>query len=145
MSTRPTLYHWLCLTGAIVTEVGGTVLMKMSQSWAYPYAAESGIVMMLALVALSYYLLALSTTALPVGVAFACWEGLGLSLITLSSVFVLGEQMTLTRFVALCCVVGGVMLIHRGTGRGKEGAASGAAGDESEDVDGHRLAVVGGK
>lgn len=123
MSTEPKLYHWLCLTGAILAEVAGTVVMKMSHDWAFPYASQVGMVAMLALVAASYYMLALSTTALPVGVAFACWEGLGLTLITLSSVFVLGEHMSLTRFLALCSVVGGVLLIHRGTAHGREDGA----------------------
>lgn len=141
--TKPTPYHWMCLTGAIVTEVAGTVVMKMSQSWAWPYAAESGVVMMLALIALSYYMLALSTTALPVGVAFACWEGLGLSLITLSSVFVLGEHMSLTRFLALCAVVGGVMLIHRGTESSPEEAEPGHAEEISHEV--YASTATGGK
>ena len=145
MSSTPRIYHWLCLTGAIVAEVGGTVLMKASQSWAYPYAAESGIAMMLCLIAVSYYLLALATTALPVGVAFACWEGLGLSLITLSSVFVLGEHMSLTRFLALGCVVGGVMLIHRGTAHGPENTAAPAEGAGAGEPEAGLGALAGGK
>lgn len=116
--SKPKIYHWLCLSGAIATEVGGTTLMKMSQAWTWPMGAQVGLVGMLALIALSYYLLALAATGLPVGVAFACWEGLGLALITLSSVFILGEHMTLMRFAALCCVLAGVMLIHKGTGQG---------------------------
>lgn len=149
MSTEPKLYHWLCLTGAILTEVAGTVVMKMSHGWAFPYAAQVGLVGMLALVALSYYMLALSTTALPVGVAFACWEGLGLSLITLSSVFVVGEQMSLTRFLALCCVMGGVMLIHRGTSHGdksdEEESASSTTLREEQGDEAHALLTAGGK
>lgn len=135
MSTEPKLYHWLCLTGAILAEVGGTVVMKMSHSWAFPYAYHVGLVAMLALVAASYYMLALSTTALPVGVAFACWEGLGLTLITLSSVFVLGEHMSLTRFLALCAVVTGVMLIHRGTVRSHEDDEGKTAAKQAEGED----------
>ena len=123
--SQPKMYHWLCLSGAIVAEVGGTTLMKMSQAWTWPLGPQAGLAGMLALIALSYYLLALAATGLPVGVAFACWEGLGLALITLSSVVVLGEHMTLMRFAALCCVLAGVMLIHKGTGHGaptREGA-----------------------
>ncbi len=104
--------------GAITFEVAGTTIMKATQSWSVPYGPQLGIVTMLLLIGLSYYLLSLATTALPVGVAFACWEGLGLLFITLASVLLLGEEMTLKRFIALCAVAGGVLLIHHGTSGG---------------------------
>lgn len=108
-------YHWLCLTGAVVFEVLGTTVMKLSHSWTFSLAGPVGIVGMLVLIALSYYLLSLATTGLPVGVAFAFWEGMGLTLITLVSVLLLGEHMNLLRFFALCSVLAGAMLIHHGT------------------------------
>lgn len=108
-------YHWLCLMGAIVFEVLGTTVMKLSQSWTVPLAIPLGIAGMLCLIALSYYLLSLATTGLPVGVAFAFWEGFGLTLITLVSVLILGEHMNMQRFLALCAILTGVMLIHHGT------------------------------
>ncbi|MFV0421313.1 DMT family transporter [Oleidesulfovibrio sp.] len=114
-------YHWVCLVGAIAFEVAGTTIMKAAQSWEMLYGPQLGIVLMLVLIGLSYYLLSLATTALPVGVAFAFWEGLGLLFITLSSVLLLGEEMTLKRFVALCAVAGGVLLVHHGTSSGDAG------------------------
>ncbi|MEG2173602.1 MAG: multidrug efflux SMR transporter [Desulfovibrionaceae bacterium] len=115
MSSVVRSYHWLYLLGAIIFEVIGTTVMKVSQSWSIPHAIPLGIIAMLALIALSYYLLSLATIRLPVGVAFACWEGVGLSLITLVSVLILGEHMNMQRFAALCAVLSGVMLIHHGT------------------------------
>lgn len=116
--SAPRAYHWLCLTGAVFFEVAGTTLMKASQSWSMVFGAEAGVVIMLLFIGVSYYLLSLSTTALPVGVAFAFWEGVGLAFITLASVFILGEQMSLLRFAALCAVLGGVLLVHHGTSSG---------------------------
>lgn len=125
-------YHWLCLMGAIVFEVLGTTVMKVSQGWAVPMAIPMGIVGMLLFIALSYYLLSLATTGLPVGVAFAFWEGIGLTLITLVSVLLLGENMNMQRFIALCAILTGVMLIHHGTGHGDAHGEAQKAEQEAE-------------
>ena len=59
-----------------------------------------------------------AATGLPIGVAYAFWEGLGLTMITLVSVFLLGEAMNMQRFFALLAVLGGALLIHHGTSEG---------------------------
>lgn len=118
LETKP--YHWLCLMGAIIFEVVGTTVMKMAQGWGFAHAAILGLVLMWLAIALSYYMLAKATTGLPVGVAFAFWEGLGLTFITICSVLLLGESMTVTRALGLVCVLAGALLVHHGTGHGKE-------------------------
>ena len=123
---KPTWRHWAALALAIVLEVLGTTVMKMSHGWAFSHASMLGLVAMWLCVALSYYCLSLSTTALPVGVAFACWEAAGLTLITLSSVLVVGEMMSVQRFLGLCCVLGGALLVHMGTGSGHNSEKSDA-------------------
>ena len=106
--------YWFYLFGAVVFEVGGTCVMKYSQN--SPYISPlAGYVAMLALIALSYYLLSLSAQGLAVGVAFAFWEGLGLTLITLASVGFLGEPLTPARAAALVAVLVGALLVHHGT------------------------------
>ena len=118
LETKP--YHWLCLMGAIIFEVAGTTVMKMAQGWGFAHAAMLGLVLMWLAIALSYYMLAKATTGLPVGVAFAFWEGLGLTFITICSVLLLGESMTVTRGLGLVCMLAGALLVHHGTGHGKE-------------------------
>ena len=108
MSSVSHVKHWFFLFCAIVFEVGGTSVMKMSQHEGW----------LLALIGLSYYCLALAATGLPIGVAYAFWEGLGLTMITLVSVFLLGEAMNMQRFFALLAVLGGALLIHHGTSEG---------------------------
>lgn len=109
---------WLYLMGAIVLEVGGTTVMKASQAPDWVLGPNAGLVAMFAFIGLSYYCLSLSVRGLPVGVAFAFWEGLGLTLITLVSVVALGETMNFTRFCALVAVLGGAMLVNHGTEHG---------------------------
>ena len=62
-------------------------------------------------IGLSYYSLAKATTGLPVGVAFAFWEALGLALITLSSIYILDEPFSLQRLAGLLCALSGALLI----------------------------------
>ena len=106
--TRP--YHWLCLLAAIVFEVAGTTVMKLSFGWSFAHAA----------LGLSYYSLAKATTGLPVGVAFAFWEALGLALITLSSIYILDEPFSLQRLAGLLCALSGALLVHHGTVQDKD-------------------------
>lgn len=108
------MYYWLCLLGSIVLEVAGTTIMKLSQD-GWPLA---GMAIMYLLLGLSYFFLARAVLKLPVGVAFAFWEGLGLILITVSSVFLLGEHLDLTRVLALGMVLAGSLLVHHGTDTG---------------------------
>lgn len=109
--------YWFFLLAAIVLEVVGTAIMKYSQSLT-GYGPQTGYGAMLLCIGLSYYCLARSTQKLPVGVAFACWEGVGLTLITVCSVLLLGEPFSLTRLGALVAVLTGVLLIHHGTEHG---------------------------
>lgn len=133
--------YWLFLLAAIVLEVGGSTVMKFSQGLG-GYGPHGGYLLMLFCIGWSYYFLALSTLRLPVGVAFACWEGLGLTLITVCSVLVLGEAFTLTRAGALAAVLVGVMLIHQGT---EHGDASSADPEVQAEQGTHPLAGTSGE
>lgn len=94
--------------------------MKLSQGWLFAGGPFLGLVIMWVTIGLSYYLLAVSTTGIPVGVAYAYWEGLGLALVTLSSIFILHEAIGLKRLLGLICVLGGAYLVHIGTHQKKD-------------------------
>lgn len=89
--------------------------MKLSQSWEFYGGSLLGLAIMWLAIGLSYYLLSVSTTGIPVGVAYAFWEGFGLALVTVSSVFILNEPISMKRLLGLCCVLGGAYLVHLGT------------------------------
>lgn len=112
-------YHWYCLLTAIALEVGGTLIMKLAQSWAFAHAELLGLAAMWLAIALSYIFLSRAVTGIPVGVTFAFWEGLGLTCITLGSIVLLDEAVTLQRALGLACVLGGALLVNQGTGHGE--------------------------
>lgn len=105
-------FYWVCLLGSILFEVAATSIMKLSQGTEWPLV---GMGVMYVLLGLSYFCLAKAVVRLPIGVAYAFWEGIGLVLITLVSFFLVGEHLSPMRILALCMVFAGTMLIHHGT------------------------------
>ena len=108
-------YHWYCLLAAIALEVGGTLIMKLAQGWGFAHAALLGLGVMWLAIGLSYFFLSRAVMGIPVGVAFAFWEGLGLTCISLGSIVFLDEAVTLRRALGLACVLGGALLVYHGT------------------------------
>lgn len=107
--------YWLFLMASILLEVSGTSIMKWSQaSW-----PVTGMLVMYGMLGFSYFFLAKAVIKLPIGVAYAFWEGIGLALITLISVLVLGERLDWPRGLALCMVLCGTLLVHHGTDSGE--------------------------
>lgn len=99
-------YAWLAL--AIAAEVTGTLFLAASDQMtrAWPTAA------CLAFYALSFWLLAGSLRTIPVGVAYAIWSGLGITLIALFGRVALGQRLDAAALVGMALIVGGVLVIQ---------------------------------
>ncbi|BBP84584.1 multidrug transporter subunit MdtJ [Pseudomonas sp. Pc102] len=102
---------WFYLLTAIFFEVVGTTSMK----FATEYAPLLGYLAMYVLIGLSYFFLALAVKRVPVGVAYALWEGIGIVLITAVSVAWLGESLGLAKALGLAVIIVGILLIKFGT------------------------------
>lgn len=107
--------HWFMLAFAILCEVAGTSIMKMSHSWNFAYGSELGLLIMWLCIGISYYALSKAAIIIPIGVAYALWDSTGLIIITLFSVLFLGEGITLTKALGLMCALSGGWLVHHGT------------------------------
>ena len=82
------MFYWIVLALAIVAEITGTLSMK----WASTSGGNTGFIMMLVMIALSYIFLAFAVKKIALGVAYAPWEGIGIVLITLFSVTLVDES-----------------------------------------------------
>ncbi len=102
---------WIYLFAAIGFEVVGTTSMKFTHAL-YPVA---GLLLMYLMVGLSYYFLSLAIKHVPVGVAYALWEGIGIVLISLVSAAWLGEDLTLEKGLGLVVMIAGILLVKSGT------------------------------
>ena len=116
MQKKVTIYHWLFLMMSILCEVSGTSIMKLSHSWGFAFGSELGLVIMWFCLGFSYFCLAKASMAIPIGVAFALWDSIGLLLIVAFSFFFLGEVLSLKIILGLVCVLMGGFLVHHGTG-----------------------------
>ena len=116
--------YWLFMAAAIVTEVIGTVAMKYG---AHQGSRAAGLAVMFVMLVLSYTSLAMAIKRIPLAVAYGMWESLGLVLITLCSAWLFGESLTPMKLLAIALIIGGIVLLERGT---DEAPASARAGDD---------------
>lgn len=105
------MFYWILLALAIVAEITGTLSMK----WASISGGHTGYILMLAMIALSYIFLAFAVKKIALGVAYALWEGIGILLITLFSVLLFDESLSLLKIAGLTTLVVGIVLIKSGT------------------------------
>jgi small multidrug resistance pump len=103
---------WLMLAGAILSEVTATIMLKISDGltrWLPSTVVLLGYVV-------SFVLLAqVLKRGLAVGVAYAIWAAVGVSLVALFGVVFLGESLTWVQVLGLALVIAGVVAVESGT------------------------------
>lgn len=108
--------YWVLLVLAILAEITGTLSMK----WASVNDDQAGFIFMLVMIALSYIFLSFAVKRIALGVAYAMWEGIGILFITLFSVMLFDESLSVMKVVGLITLVAGIVLIKSGTLARKE-------------------------
>ncbi|MBR9828489.1 MAG: multidrug efflux SMR transporter [Oceanospirillales bacterium] len=103
--------HWIFLILAVVGEVLGTTLMKLVVEEGY---LLYGTLIALVMVGFSYLLLSRATLHIPITLANAFWEGVGMVLIALASLLWLGEQISGLQAAGLVLALVGVALTNYG-------------------------------
>jgi small multidrug resistance pump len=96
---------WMILYAAIAFEVFGTAALKLSNGMQKPaiFAASLG------LYAISFVLLSKSLQAMPIGMAYAVWSGVGTLMIILIGVFWFKEAMTIWHVIFMAMIIIGAI------------------------------------
>lgn len=99
---------FLILFFAILSEVIGTVSLKLSNGFTKPVPS---IVVVIGYGA-SFYLLSLALKAMPIGVAYAIWSGVGLILTVIAGMIVWRETLDWARVVGIVLILVGIVFIN---------------------------------
>ncbi|HHF3065048.1 MULTISPECIES: SMR family transporter [Vibrio diabolicus subgroup] len=105
----------LFLLLAIVAEVAGTSTMSFigqGHGWL-------GYIVMYVLIAVSYYFLSIAAKKISIGVAYAVWEGLGISLITVVSIVLFDSDLNTQELLGLMLAVIGIVCVTLGESHGQ--------------------------
>lgn len=96
---------WIYLIIAIIFEVFGTTMMKLSNGFSN---LVPSILMFVAYI-LCFAVLSLALKTIDVGVAYTIWSAVGMTLIALIGIFYFGENFTITKGLSLLIIVIGVV------------------------------------
>ncbi|MDK2770196.1 DMT family transporter [Sphingomonas sp.] len=93
---------WVLLAIAIAFEVAATSLLKASNGFSRPLFGIASIM----LYSICFWLLGFAFTRIPMGVAYAIWSGVGITLVALIGVFLFRQSLTPAQigFIALIAV-----------------------------------------
>ena len=93
---------------AILAEVIGTSALKASNGFTVLLPS----LVVVTGYSVSFYFLSLALRAIPVGIAYAIWSGVGVALITLIGWVVFRQRLDAAALVGLALIVAGVVVIQ---------------------------------
>lgn len=99
---------WLALSAAIVSEVIATSALKASDGFTKP----GPVVLVVLGYAAAFYFLALTLRAIPVGVAYAVWSGVGIVLICLIGWLLFGQRLDAPALIGIGLIIAGVVVLN---------------------------------
>jgi small multidrug resistance pump len=100
--------NWLFLAVAIVSEVAATSALKASDGFSRLWPS----LLVVVGYAVAFYFLSLTLRAIPVGVAYAVWSGLGIVLVTAAAWLVYGQKLDAPALCGMGLIVAGVLVMN---------------------------------
>ncbi len=100
--------HYIWLFVAILTETLGTTALQASQQFTRFWPAVAVVVFY----GLSFYCMSFALKAMPVGIVYAIWSGLGIVLIACIGLVLFGQKLDLAAVLGLGLIIAGILVIH---------------------------------
>ena len=100
--------YWLFLAIAIVSEITATSALKASAGFT---RIVPSIVVVIGYL-LSFYFLSLTLKAIPIGIAYAIWAGLGIVLLAIIGWVVYDQQLDAAAIVGMSFILAGVLILN---------------------------------
>jgi small multidrug resistance pump len=99
---------WIYLASAILLDVAGTVLLKVSNGFTRSVPAA----LMVGAYAASLVPFGLAARGLPMGVLYACWSALGTALVAIVGILWFKEPANAGKLVSLAMIIGGLIVMN---------------------------------
>ena len=99
---------WACLVIAIVAEVVGTSFLKASAGFTRPLPS----LVVVAGYGAAFYFLSQTLNTIPVGVAYAVWSGVGVTLVAAIGWLFLGQKLDAAAVGGMTLIVAGVVVLN---------------------------------
>jgi small multidrug resistance pump len=103
-----TMYQWIFLTIAIVSEVIATSALKSSEGFSRLWPS---VIVTIGYMS-AFYFLSLTLKTIPIGIAYAVWAGSGVALIALIAWIFFGQALDLPAIIGLSLIVAGVVVLN---------------------------------
>ncbi|WP_322488652.1 multidrug efflux SMR transporter [Chloroflexus sp.] len=100
--------YWLFLMIAIVSEVIATSALKASAGFTRLWPS----VIVVVGYGISFYMMSLALEAIPVGIAYAIWSGIGIILITAIAWMLYGQELDLWAIIGIGFIIIGVVILN---------------------------------
>jgi small multidrug resistance pump len=102
------MIFWIYLLIAILTEVVGTTMMKVSQGLTRLIPS----ILMFVLYGVSFVFMALALKKIEVSTAYAIWSGLGTAMIAAIGIVWFQESFNIPKLMGTVLVIAGVVLLN---------------------------------
>ncbi len=99
---------WITLGIAIVSEVLGSIFLKLSEGMSRPLPTVATFIFY----ALAFFLLSIALKEIPLGVAYALWSGLGIVFTTLLGMVEFKQNLDSHAWLGICFILAGVVLLN---------------------------------